>query len=356
VRSAQTGIPLGLPFDIAVGELSPSAVSIAAAVFVTVDDGDEQIVTVGSRLTAWADAIGPPLLRALLPTASASLPMTDAETSARAKIPREPDSQIELRAWTSDGRMIATLRESSIQTTGGFIAASRRLVVYSLETDPPTVVPLGDPSPRGSDVVAAFSSDGATLFVADHAVVKAVDVRADVGRSLVLFAQTADVSALATAVDGSLAVATAAGDVRVISPEELEELQRRAIERKQRAETTIPLPDRSLGLEAPSHSAHVVGAWFDSTAKLLVTQDSAGVTHVVSTADRVLLVELHGATPGGRVAVSDRDLYVEGPQGVQQWRLDTDTFESLACALAGQPFSAADRVSFGILEGPVRCR
>ena len=49
---------------------------------------------------------------------------------------------------------------------------------------------------------------------------------------------------------------------------------------------------------------------FDSTAKLLVTQDSSGVTDVVSVADQTLLVELHGATPGGRVAVSDRDLYV----------------------------------------------
>ena len=361
VWSVKTGEALGLPFDIAAGEAVPLAGPTTAAVYGTIDATDgEQIVTVGSRLTTWTADPGPPLLRELIPAAnSTAVPINAVEASARTKLAQRTAVQgtaipvngvsVILRAWSGDGTLIATLEQASFQTASGSIEASRHLVVYDLTTATPTILPVGDAVLRGSDVIAAFSADNKTLFLADHFLVKAVQVRGDVGKQVVLFTQKADITALATGSDGSLAFATSVGDVRVIPRDRVTQLL-------QNATAATPEFDGALGIAQPGHTARPIGVRFDQSNKLLVTQDSAGVTHVIDVATRVLLVELHGATPAGRIVVSAKDLYLEGPQGFQHWDLDPAKLESRACASAQRGLTPTETQTFlGSSTDPLRC-
>ncbi len=245
--------------------------------------------------------------------------------------------------------MTATLEQSRGSVELGSEQLTKRLVVHDITTDPATVVPVS-PLPRGSDAVAAFSADSRTLFVADGRLVKAVDVRGDVGHTVVLFSQTAGVTALAVAPDGSLAYGTALGDVRIISADDLDQLL-------QNATSTAPDPDRVLGAAQPGHDSSVTAISFGSDGSKLVTQDAAGVTHVVDPVTATRLVELHGATPGLRPVLTDHDLYVQGPQGIQHWDLTVATLEDRACTGAGRALTPVEQSQYlgGSATAALRC-
>ena len=112
-----------------------------------------------------------------------------------------------------------------------------------------------------------------------------------------------------------------------------------------------------MGAAQPGHDSSVTAISFVADGSMLITQDAVGVTHVIDAVTATRLVELRGATPGQRSVLTDRDLYVQGPQGIQQWDLTVGTLEDRACAGAGRALTQLEQSQYlgGSTTDALRC-